>query len=207
MKISSSLSRLGLVERALKTIQPYESELNSNNYFLKPIDLDYLKTFPAGSLGAVYAAHMISNNLDPKFYGEMEALGNGTKFLTRLRQTHDLWHVISGFSTSVQDELGLQAFMHSQVRSPFSLVIIGAAFIKAGLNNNPFTHILFERVVLGWKTGLEAKNIYALDWDANWSTPIDELRKRYDLKAVTPSLHNYKTSDETAPTQHIQTVQ
>lgn len=198
LKISSLLSLLGLVDIALKTIQPYEAQLNSSNYFLKPIDLNYLKNLPPGTLGAVYAQHMLSNNLDPNFYGPMESLGAGTKFLSRIRQTHDLWHVLSGFSTSVQDELGLQAFIHSQVRSPLPLVLIGAAFLKAGLTKNPFTHVVFDRIVLGWKTGWEAKNIYALDWDANWTTPIDELRARYDLKAVTPSLTNYRAVSETA---------
>jgi ubiquinone biosynthesis protein Coq4 len=34
--------------------------------------------------------------------------------LLRLRQTHDLWHVVTGFSTNVPGELGLKAFVYQK---------------------------------------------------------------------------------------------
>lgn len=192
LKISPILVKLGFVNGALKAIAPYESTLNESNYFLKPIDLNKLKDMPKGTLGFTYAQHVLTNNLDPDFYGGMVDVGQASRYLFRIRQTHDLWHVLSGFSTSIEDELGLQAFIYAQVRSPLAPILIGAAFLKAGLNNNPNISILFNRILDGWKSGQDARGIYGLDWDANWLTPIEDLRRQHNVSAVIPSFLYYQ---------------
>lgn len=127
---------------------------------------------------------MLSNNLDPEFYGKFEVTNDETYVMMRLRQTHDLWHVLTGFSTEVQDELGLQAFMFAQTRAPLASILIGAAIFRAGITNHPLTATVFERVAYGWRLGSEAKSIFALDWEAHWQTPLETLRQMYDLKVM-----------------------
>ena len=41
----------------------------------------------------------------------------------RLSQTHDLWHVITGFDTMVAGEIGLQAFHLTQFPHPLGAVL------------------------------------------------------------------------------------
>ena len=51
--------------------------------------------------------------------------------LLRLRQTHDIWHLITGFGTDVAGELGLKAFELAQTRRPMALVLLTFGLLKA----------------------------------------------------------------------------
>tara|TARA_B110001454_G_scaffold219099_1_gene249914 strand:- start:18279 stop:18971 length:693 start_codon:yes stop_codon:yes gene_type:complete len=181
--IGPCLFRLGYVEQARKKLNenPADLELIRQRKLLNKIDLHELKKNPEGSLGYAFAHHMLRNKLDPEFYGKLNVSNDETYVMMRLRQTHDLWHVLAGFTTEVQDELGLQAFMFAQTRAPLASILIGGAFLKAGLTNHPLTALVYERVSYGWKLGNDAQSIFALDWEANWATPLTTLRAQYGL--------------------------
>ena len=48
--------------------------------------------------------------------------------IQRLRQTHDLWHVVTGYDTDPASEVALQAFTYAQLRAPGSLVLAALGF-------------------------------------------------------------------------------
>lgn len=52
---------------------------------------------------------LVAEHLNDVVYGEL-----------RLSQTHDLWHVITGFDTTVVGEIGLQAFHLTQFPYPLA---------------------------------------------------------------------------------------
>jgi ubiquinone biosynthesis protein Coq4 len=181
LKVPPILIRLGFTNGPLKAIAPHEKELDASNYYLKPFDLEKLKLLPEDTLGHAYATHMISNKLDPHFFGRKVDVGDASRYLFRVRQTHDLWHVVTGFSTKVEDDLGLQAFLYAQVRSPLAPVLIGAAILRAGLRNYPNTFQIIDRIFQGWEMGKAAKNLYPIKWDDEWATPLAELRSKYNI--------------------------
>ena len=79
--------------------------------YLAPIpNIPELLQCPEESLGCIYANYINSSGFDPGFYRPMTVDDDTSYLLLRLRQTHDLWHVVTGFSTDVPGELGLKAF-------------------------------------------------------------------------------------------------
>jgi len=77
-------------------------------------DMAALGKLPPGTLGRAFADHMRDNKLDPS---ALPSLPSGTElefFRAHLYETHDIFHVVTGFSTDVAGELGLQAFYLAQ---------------------------------------------------------------------------------------------
>src|SRR5689334_8061536 len=79
----------------------------------RTIDLDQLAALPAGTLGHAYATFLRSHGLTPDVFDEAPAGVRDPKMaymIQRARQTHDLWHVVTGCETDPAGEVALQAF-------------------------------------------------------------------------------------------------
>jgi ubiquinone biosynthesis protein Coq4 len=183
LAVGEAMYKIGATEMAQKKLstQPESVQVIQARKMLAPVDLKELQKFPEGTLGRVYADHMIRNHLDPNFYKTFEITNDAIMTIMRLRQTHDLWHVMTGFSTSVQDELGLQAFTYAQTASPLSPLLIGGGLLRAGFKNRQLTAPILESVAKGWAMGKKARPLFPLDWEANWKTPLTELRRDYGI--------------------------
>ena len=57
---------------------------------------------------------MIAGNLSPAFYEPVEAVTDSFFVRKRLFETHDIVHVLLGYSTSVLDETGITGFYFGQ---------------------------------------------------------------------------------------------
>ena len=85
-------------------------QLLIEKYHPPKYNLDELELLPANTLGNVYAKHMKFNHLDPEFYNDVKPVNAMHYLRLRIRKTHDIWHVINGFDTSENGEMGLQGF-------------------------------------------------------------------------------------------------
>ena len=86
----------------------------------RSIDLDALAALPDGTLGHTYATFLRSHGLTPEvFDGPPEGIADPRRsyVVQRLRQTHDLWHVVTGCETDPAGEVALQAFTYAQLRA------------------------------------------------------------------------------------------
>ena len=189
LKVGEWLSKLGLHKYMIEQIQsqPECAEILKRRKLLAPVDLEKLQLLPLGTLGRTYADHMLTQSLNPNFFKKVDATSEPGFCMMRLRQTHDLWHVLTGFNTSLADELGLQAFMFSQISALLPAFLIGGAFIRAAFKDPILLRTFFRRVSQGYESGQKARPLFALDWEANWQTQIDQLRRDYlvtDLSKV-----------------------
>ncbi len=195
LSVGEWLYRLGLTQHFIQKLesQPNSLELIKARKLLAPYDLTELEKRPVGSLGRSYAEHMMRNHLRPDFYKILDTREVSTFCMMRLRQTHDLWHVLTGFGTSVPEELGLQAFLHAQTETPLPAVLMGGALVRAGLKDPSMVRIILEQIVLGYRLGTQAKNIFALDWESHWQTPLDQLRQEFhiDSKLISSDFKNF----------------
>lgn len=184
--IGEALYALGATEKArLKFSQDADSKgAITERKWIAPYNLLELQKLPAGTLGRAYADHMISLNLDPNFYREIEIKNDVTYVMMRMRQTHDLWHVMTGFNTTVPGEIGLQAFMAAQTSLPLAPVLIGGSLFQAAVKKNELLDPIMENLITGWKMGKKAKLIFGLDWEANWSVSLTEIRHRYGIETA-----------------------
>ena len=105
--------------------------------------------------------------------------------LLRLRQTHDIWHVVTGFSTDVPGELGLKAFELAQTRRTMAGILMAGGFLKCLLQTPTELDVLLDRIARGYRMGTQAKSLLAQKWELAWDKPLADWRS--ELRLVTTS--------------------
>jgi ubiquinone biosynthesis protein Coq4 len=146
------------------------------------IDLQDLAKLPEGTLGRVFADHMISNGLDPKAIPVPEFAPGDVRYVrAHLRETHDVWHVVTGFDTDVAGEIGLQAFYMAQLPSRLSAVLIAMSLMHLATKNMDAREAIMGEVMRGWAIGKRAKHFFGFEWAKHWATPLSEVRAMLDV--------------------------
>ena len=139
-------------------------------------DLDKLKNCPEGSLGKAYVEMFLRLNYDPDFF-RPRPVNNDALWLTqRIATTHDLHHVISGFSTKPTGELGVLAITATQIGFPaFVLLNLLASFKSFRLQPETFAETS-QAIAHGNMIGLTAKPLVLQHWEEGWQKPLDQWR-------------------------------
>ena len=178
LKITECLYKLGLLKDEADHVASFPEcrHIIEKRKLLTIPELKTLNRYPPDTVARVYSDHMLKEGLSPEFFKVLDITDDETFVMMRLRQSHDLWHILTGFDTTVPDELGLLAFMMAQVRSPFSPIIIAGGLLSAALKRPHEAPLIMERITHGWRMGIKAKPAFAIDWQANWKTPLSELR-------------------------------
>lgn len=138
----------------------------------------WLSSLPAHTLGFAFARHMADNGLSPDLFQPPPGAPPDVAYLAqRLRQTHDLWHVVTGYGTGVIDELALQAFTYAQMKAPGPLILSVAGALRFGLRDRR----AIQRIYQGYRRGLSARPMLAVAWESLWELPLAEVRARLNL--------------------------
>ena len=137
------------------------------------VDYDRLLALPEGTLGYSYARFMKDRGLTPDIFTCEGALSPAAYFSKRMRQTHDLWHVITGVDTDVAGELELQAFTLAQVWAPSQWVLVGLGTLRA-LFTAPSMAL---GAVRGFFRGLRARKFAPVAWEERWAEPLADVRR------------------------------
>src|SRR6185369_13743848 len=94
----------------------------------------YSRALDAGRLGMVAGSspffHMRKNGLDPATMPSRPASSAREYILPHVYECHDIWHVVTGFGTTVSEEMGLQAFSTAQGPTKGPWAIITAGFLN-----------------------------------------------------------------------------
>ncbi|MBD1845842.1 hypothetical protein H6F89_21020 [Cyanobacteria bacterium FACHB-63] len=162
---------------------PAITQILQERYRSSTPDLDKLLNCPQDSLGFYYAAEMKRTGLQPDFYRKITVEDDYSYIALRMRQTHDIWHIVTGFDTNFADEMALQAFTLAQTRSPLAVAILAATItyaLKSSIPLNP----LVERMQQGWKMGENAHPFLAQKWEKDWEKPLSEWRADLNIQAV-----------------------
>jgi ubiquinone biosynthesis protein COQ4 len=145
-----------------------------------------LRAMPEGSLAHAYLAFVESEGISAEGIVEAAAKGeldeikdDGFKWQrARMRDTHDLWHAVTGYKGDVLGELALLAFLLGQFWHPGVALVVGAAFAKGLIPEN------FWVVTEGYVRGKRAAWLASQPWEELLPLPIDEVRAR--LKVGSP---------------------
>lgn len=136
---------------------------------------------PAGSLGRATADLLAARALDPNDI-EVDPIRSDLDYIdAHLRETHDLWHVVTGFSTDIAGELGLQAFYLAQVRLPLAPVLLAGGLIETFLRGMDDADARVRAIARGWILGKQAQPLFGYDWGARWSRPLAAVRAELGL--------------------------
>jgi ubiquinone biosynthesis protein COQ4 len=112
---------------------------------------------------------------------------DATYVRNHLRETHDIWHAVLGFDTSIAGELGVQAFYLAQIPTHFSVAILTGGLLNLVASENGLAAVdaRMSAVAHGFQMGKRAKPLFGLDWPSLFSRDLTELRT--DLHIAEPA--------------------
>lgn len=147
----------------------------------QPIDLQQLQNLPEGSLGRVYADQLISQGITPDSLIDPSPVTNSQEFVVhRLKETHDIVHVLTGFGIDGTSELGLQGFNLAQNRSPLAVMLIFGGMLSA-LQSGESLDPLLKALARGFQMGLDAELVIAYKLEEGWDRSLQEWRTALKL--------------------------
>lgn len=151
-------------------------------------DKAWLRALPAGTVGAAYLAMIEERDLSA--YGladesrkvadsEIDAAHPTAWYARRLRDVHDIWHVLTGYRTDALGEACVVAFSLPQTRSAgFGLIAAGVAveFMRARTG-----YPCARAILQAYMRGRRAAWVPALDYEALMAEPLSAARARLRL--------------------------
>ncbi len=153
-------------------------------------DRDWLRSLPAGSLGAHYLQFVETENLsadglvEASQTEEGEGYGDDANirlYGERLRDQHDLWHVTTGYYRDVKGEVCLLAFTVAQTLNPGLALITLAGMIKIARETGDWR--IVKAAWNGFLNGRRAAWLPATEWETMLQRPLNEARRMLKVRA------------------------
>lgn len=184
VEMNQALIRTRAQELLVKALRKNIASANMiQERYLAPVyDLDKLLKYPQDSLGYVYALSMKQSGFDPDLYSDIQIDSDESYVEARLGQTHDIWHIITGFGTSTTEEMGLQAFHLAQFPYPLATMLISNVLVTTTLLNPEEIPLLLDTIQRGWQMGKQAKQLFPQKWEQAWDKPVTQWR--YELNIL-----------------------
>jgi ubiquinone biosynthesis protein Coq4 len=160
------------------------------------VQLESLARSAPGTLGRAVHDELKRMGIDPKDMVLPEVRNDFDYVRAHMRETHDIWHVVTGFDTDVAGELGLQAFYFAQFRAPLPPVLFVVGFLNTVLYSMDDGERRMRAIVRGWLLGRKAKTLFGVRWAELWDTPLAEVRRRYDvdIEGVEAAIERFDSS-------------
>ena len=144
---------------------------------------------PPGSVGAEYFAWRLAEGLSAEGLAQESRRGLDVSLMEmrhpyawfgrRIRDVHDIWHILSGYGRDSLGESCLVAFSYAQTKGPGWALIAGGAALNAKRMGGGPEHraAIWE----GYQRGLKAKWLLAEDYRTILAEPVEVARKRLGL--------------------------
>lgn len=145
------------------------------------VDVEALSRLPDGTLGRAFVDLLREFNLNPNLLRVQEAPDAASYVKAHLFETHDLWHVVTGFRPDSAGELGLQSFYFAQNGSRVSMGVFVAGLAFTFLRRFELCEVAMPQVVRGWLLGRRAKRLFGTDWKQLLNKPLEEVRAAFGL--------------------------
>ncbi len=143
--------------------------------------LPQLISLPQNTLGYIYANHMMKNGLMPLQGSIVDS--DYQFFLAHIRETHDLWHVVTGFDTSIIGEIQLEAFYVAQLyASRFWSALLAKNLLKALVYDIETTGKYIDAITQGWTMAQKANPLFGIQWNTLWETPLEVVRTSLNIE-------------------------
>jgi ubiquinone biosynthesis protein Coq4 len=160
---------------------PAMAALVAEHWRPEPVDMGLLANLPEGSLGRTYAEQLQRLGLTPESLIDPKPITTPEEYLIhRLRETHDIVHVLTGFGIDGPGELGLQAFNLAQLRSPLAVLLIFGGLLSALQDDKPLEPLL-SALARGFELGLKARCLITFKLEEGWERPLADWRRELGL--------------------------
>lgn len=170
----------------------YTRDALADRYEPKPYDLHELADLPRGTLGHAYGTHMLANGLRPDFYESLEATSDAIYIRNRIYQTHDIVHVLCGYTTSTLDESGVTGFYFGQqdryhgagggLLMQHSMIQQGAVFLHAGVHDPADGRLQIRSFIDKYNRGYGARPFLSFHLEDMFAVPLEDVRRRIGIR-------------------------
>jgi ubiquinone biosynthesis protein COQ4 len=195
-EIMSALNGDSVVRNYRRLLEtPLGGRLAYEHVELAPRLMDdaWLDSFAPGTVGATYREFVRSENISAEGLAEIsrqrqskvEQATPYAWFGRRTRDSHDLWHILSGYHRDGLGEACLVAFSYAQTGSlGWAVIALGAALRPRSGAKHPYARAIWQ----GYRRGKAAKWLAGQDYEQLMSEPLDAARRR--LNITPPSLYD-----------------
>ena len=159
------------------------ADLMKKRVRLPPLDIEYLYALPAGTFGHEFARHAIDRGIHPNPVETMPAPNDGDWLMAYMYETHDLWHVMTGFYYNMEGEFGVAGFYMGQLPK-FSFIAFFASLlmIRAVWNDRDSIPNLLGAFVEGYTMGRNARCLVGLNWSTIYERDLNEVRQEWGVQ-------------------------
>jgi len=199
--IEDALRDSPLMQRCLTKVrnEPASAKVLEERYMGEDYDLEKMLKMPPHSLGWTYAKVLTALGYDPNFYRLREIESDVDYITHRVRKTHDLHHILTGFSFDDYGEIGVISVTFGQIAyAPFTLMALLGSFLSyvtdaksPGIDNQ--LEYNFDTASAGIQMARQAKPLFPIKWEENLDRPLDELRSELNIQPVTTGLWSWYT--------------
>ncbi|MEN8723112.1 MAG: Coq4 family protein [Alphaproteobacteria bacterium] len=154
-----------------------------------------LKDLPEGTLGRTYYEFMAEEGLTADGLIKASEIDRSIErelndeqewFSGRIRDQHDLWHVVAGYGRDPLGELSLLGFSYAQTRTlGFAFIaVMGSIFARKNHPEVPVAKAVWQ----GFLNGQRAKWLTATPWEEMLDMPLEDVRRF--LRVNKPTVYN-----------------
>jgi ubiquinone biosynthesis protein Coq4 len=202
------------MQRCIQAIEnnPDSAAMLKERYVGPLYDLEAMLKMPQHSLGWTYARIMSTLGYEPQFYRRPDSFANDAEYITfRVYKTHDIHHILTGFSLDNLGELGVISVSAAQFGYPAFIFLDLMSMMLSFLSSEQIYSEALEATemakTLGYKfrvisQGLEmgqaAKPLFPIKWEEGFERPLEEWREQLNLKPVTEGIYSWYTRPELA---------
>jgi len=160
--------------------------LLSERPHLADADLTALRELPSGTLGREWVRFLDDHDLDPSLTKQPTPYTDDdrcTYLMHRIRQSHDLWHVLIGVGTRGHEEVLVHAFSLAQTGLPSSVAIVVLGALKHMVLERRWS-VLRHDVLRAYRSGARAAPLLAVYWERHLERPLDDVRAEHAIEPV-----------------------
>jgi len=177
--------------RMLKTVEGGRQAFLRDELALKLDDPVWLARFGPGTVGAEYKAFREARGFTAEGLAEtaretapeIDAPHPVVWYSRRLRDVHDIWHVLTGYGTDALGEACVVSFSYAQTHNlGFGFIGYGAAReIQREKRSIPARRAVLQ----AWSNGRRAQWLPGLDYEALFAEPVETARARLGIRPAT----------------------
>jgi len=180
---------------------PASQQLIAARHRCGPYDSERLLAMPKGSLGHTYASALKALGYDINFFPEPSFFNNledDADYINyRVYATHDIHHIVSGFSLDNFGELGVISISVAQFSHPgLAFTDLISLLLSWLLGDTPIDHLddveeqartaayAFRMISQGLEMGAAAQPLFPVLWEERFAQDLEELRVELGITPV-----------------------
>lgn len=176
------VSRWDLVAKELMENYPQLVPVVEAGERLAKIDLDALLALPTNTFGHTFAQLEKQRGIDPNLIDPLPADTDGEWVMAHLYETHDFWHVLTGFGFDMEGEFGVAGVYMAQLRNfGFGGFMLSILMMKTTWKDRDQLGEQMQAFCDGYQIGRRSQPLIGLDWSQLWERDMEDLRQELNI--------------------------